>query len=95
MDGDIDIVGVALNGSSPGQVRIWLNDGRGSFTSLNGKSPLPNHVDNQRLSADLIDYDNDGDPDLYITGGDGQSPDCFGCVPNQFFENGLPDNNLP
>ncbi len=82
VDSDIDIVGVTING----QVRIWLNDGQGNFTAFGGTDPLPGHQNNQRLSADLIDYDQDGDLDLYVTGGDSQDLGCFGCVPNQFFE---------
>ena len=88
-DGDIDIVGVTIDGGSAGRVRIWLNNGQGIFTPFNGTTPLPGHQNNQRLSADLIDYDRDGDLDLYVTGGDGQNLGCFGCVPNQFFENHL------
>ncbi len=90
LDGDIDIVGVTIAGGSSGQARIWLNqNNQGTFAPFGGANPLPGHVNNQRLSADLIDYDNDGDPDLYVTGGDGQNLGCFGCVPNQFFENQL------
>lgn len=38
----------------------------------------------QRLSADLLDLDGDGDLDLYLTGADSQGP-----VPNQLFDNTL------
>ena len=103
-DGDIDIVGAGLNGSgSYGDVRLWLNDGRQTpaFTAvleLAGDTTFPNHGDYQRLSADMIDFDLDGDLDLYFTGADSQSVGCLGdrpelnffgigCVPNQFYEN--------
>ena len=49
-----------------------------------GMNPLRDLPDNQWLSADLIDFDFDGDEDLYLTGGDGQ-----GRVQNQFFVNTL------
>ena len=86
LDGDIDIIGVTIAGSS-GEVRIWLNDGDGTFTAFGGTNPLPGHINYQRLSADVIDYDRDGDLDVYVTGGDGQNVGCFGCVPNQLFIN--------
>ncbi len=47
----------------------------------------------ERLSVDLIDYDQDGDPDMYMAGGDSATLYTNllnlvpGTLPNQFFEN--------
>jgi len=82
-DGHLDVVGASivdidLNGTA----RIWLNDGNGFLNLFEGSNPLPGLPGNEWLSADLIDYDLDGDLDLYIAGGDGE-----GRVENQFFVN--------
>jgi hypothetical protein len=90
VDGQVDIAVASIGG----QIRIWLNDGSGDFTSFGGVDPLPGHVPNQRLSIDLLDFDRDGDLDLYVAGGDSQNLGCYGCVPNQFFEN-VTDPVLP
>jgi hypothetical protein len=87
LDGDIDISAVTIDGGNNGQVRIWRNNGDGSFVEFGGTDPLPGHGNYQRLSADFIDYDLDGDLDVYVAGGDGQDKGCFGCVPNQLFTN--------
>ena len=79
-DGDLDVVGASINRVA----RIWLNDGTGDFTLFGGTTPLPDLPLDQWLSADLIDFDLDGDNDVYITGGDGQ-----GRVQNRFFFNNL------
>lgn len=89
LDGDIDLIGAAIPfGSLEDNLRVWLNDGTGSFT--NAADPIsglfPGLEDYERMSADLIDYDLDGDLDLYLTGADGQSVGPgFGDVPNQFW----------
>lgn len=49
---------------------------------------LPNQPNSDFLSGDAIDYDLDGDLDIYIAGGDGGSPNgCFGCVQNRLYKN--------
>ena len=91
LDGDVDLVGASIVSFDAEQtVRVWLNDGSGSFT--NAADPisdlLPGLAPYERLSADLIDFDLDGDLDLYLTGADGQSvASGFGRVPNQFWAN--------
>jgi hypothetical protein len=87
LDGHVDIVGPSFFGN----VALWLNDGSGAFSYIensSGTPVVPVESSLQILSADLIDYDGDGDLDLYLAGGDGGG-DCFGCMPNQFFENSL------
>lgn len=93
-DGFPDIVGARIL-DTPDNVPVWINDGDGTFTEVTGgnsSSLLPGHNgDYQRLSADLLDFDLDGDLDLYVTGqdGDDEAPSGagFGRGPNQFFEN--------
>ena len=92
LDGDVDIVGVTLASNSDNSVRIWRNDGSGGFSAFSipgDPSGLPGLGDYQRLSADLLDLDRDGDLDLYVAGADGQSvgPGVIGDVPNQLYEN--------
>lgn len=91
LDGDVDIVGATLANTSDNSVRIWLNDGNGGFSTFSfagEPSGLPGLGDYQRLSADLLDLDLDGDLDLYVSGADGQRVGGgFGAVPNQLFEN--------
>jgi VCBS repeat protein len=92
LDGDVDIVAAIITTTADLAVVIWLNNGDGTFTSLTAGGAtgvLPGLGPYQRLSADLIDFDQDGDLDLYLTGGDGQNVfgGGFGRVPNQFFEN--------
>ncbi len=94
LDGFVDLVGAAVifNNNADQTVRVWLNNGDGTFT--NATSPgasdlLPGVGPYQRLSADLIDFDLDGDLDLYLTGADGSGVAGFGMVANQFWENDL------
>jgi len=93
-DGFVDIVGGRILDIAE-NVPIYINDGNGNFTEITGgnsSTVLPDHDGTyQRLSADLLDFDLDGDLDLYLTGQDGDdeapSGSGFGRGPNQFYEN--------
>ncbi len=93
-DGLVDVVGARIL-SVPSNVPIFINNGDGTFTEITGgdaSTILPGHNgDYQRLSADLLDFDLDGDLDLYLTGQDGEdsapSGTGFGRGPNQLYEN--------
>ncbi len=93
-DGFPDIVGGRILDTAD-NVPVWINDGDGTFTEITGgvtASVLPDHNgDYQRLSADLLDFDLDGDLDIYLTGqdSDDEAPSGagFGRGPNQLFEN--------
>ncbi len=93
-DGFVDIVGARIL-TLPNNVPVFINDGSGNFTEITGgnsSTVLPGHTGTyQRLSADLLDFDLDGDLDLYLTGQDGNdnapSGNGFGRGPNQFYEN--------
>jgi hypothetical protein len=94
LDGDVDLVGAVLRAfevTADDSVVVWLNDGSGGFTELTagGAGQLfPGIGPYQRLSADLIDLDLDGDLDLYLTGADLQFIGFgLGTVPNQLYEN--------
>ncbi|RMH22241.1 MAG: hypothetical protein D6696_03855 [Acidobacteria bacterium] len=97
LDGDVDLIAVAITTSAANTVRVWLNNGSGTVFADVTASVLTTLAPYQRLSADLLDLDLDGDLDLYITGADGQDvgpptgcvPGPFGRVPNQLFENVL------
>jgi len=93
MDGDIDLMAavVILNGDGNRAARVWLNRGDGkTYDDFPNVSDIfPGIGPYQRLSIDPNDYDHDGDLDIYLTGSDGDGPWCFGCSPNQFWENKL------
>jgi hypothetical protein len=93
MDGDIDLMAavVILSGNADRAARVWLNRGDGiTYDDFpNVSDILPGIGPYQRLSFDPVDYDRDGDLDVYLTGSDGDGPWCFGCSPNQFWENKL------
>ena len=93
LDGDIDVIGAAviLDDNGDNAARIWINGGNGTtWTTWSDASDiLPGIGPYQRLSADLVDFDLDGDLDLYLTGSDGEGPWGFGASPNQFWENKL------
>ncbi|TYP75266.1 FG-GAP-like repeat-containing protein [Aquimarina intermedia] len=94
-DGFVDIVGARILDNAE-NVPIYINDGSGTFTEITGgnsSTVLPDHFGTyQRLSADMLDFDLDGDLDLYLTGQDGPEDEApsgsgFGRGPNQFYEN--------
>lgn len=89
-DGDVDIIGAAIVTNANDNIRVWLNDGGGNFTNATfpgSRTVFPDNAAYQRLSADVIDMDNDGDLDFYVTGADGTGLFGFGAVTNQFWEN--------
>jgi len=94
MDGDIDLIGAAviLDDDGGDAARVWINangDGTVWTTWSDANDILPGIGPYQRLSASLVDFDRDGDLDLYLTGSDGEGPWGFGASPNQFWENKL------
>lgn len=93
LDGDVDVVAASLRPFTESNVQVWLNNGSGVFTNATPTSShdlLPGNMAYQWLSSDLLDFDMDGDLDLYVSGADGTGvgPDPgFGKVPNLLFEN--------
>lgn len=100
LDGWPDIVGARLSRRAGADairnVWIWINNRDGTFRTVPGfDTVLPDNGPYQRLSADLLDFDLDGDLDLYLAGADVQDvgvrpptgPLPIGRVPNQFYEN--------
>ena len=73
LDGDADLIGVYVTTSAENTLRVWANDGTGTFSNVTNPASLllPGVGPYQRMSADLIDFDVDGDLDLYLTGADG------------------------
>ncbi len=93
LDGTVDIVAAVITTVGNETIEVWMGNGDGTFdhiTANGAQTLLPDIGNYQRLSADLLDFDMDGDLDLYITGADGQNVGFgFGAVPNQFYENTL------
>jgi hypothetical protein len=90
LDGDVDIIATAVVTNPNDNLRMWLNDGNGNFTNVTtpgSETIFPDNGPYQRMSADVIDMDNDGDLDIYVTGADGTGVFGFGAVTNQFWEN--------
>ncbi len=90
LDGDIDAIGTAVVTNPNDNIRVWLNDGAGNFTNATDPGTgvvFPDNGAYQRMSADVIDMDLDGDLDIYVTGADGTGVFGFGAVSNQFWEN--------
>lgn len=59
-DGDLDIYGLNWNGFND---RTFRNDGNGVFTIIQNSLPGSGADDNE---GDFIDFDNDGDMDLFV-----------------------------
>jgi hypothetical protein len=72
LDGDLDLY-LPRQGAA---ARLWINDGSGHFIDEANARGVDN-PDATGLSAVFGDYDNDGDPDLYVGN----------LGPNRFFEN--------
>lgn len=69
-DGDLDVfcvqAGSLADGAASARHALFENDGDGRFTDLRGKTELSGTRYGIGVAAG--DYDNDGDPDLYVTG---------------------------
>lgn len=67
-DGDPDLL---MAGLTPGGAvtNLYVNDGNGNFTLANANIPARINLVNPAIA--MADIDNDGDPDLMITGMDG------------------------
>jgi hypothetical protein len=62
------------------QNRLYLNDGKGNFSTSSGK--LPPNAGNTSVIAPF-DWDKDGDTDLFI--GSRCAPQSYGTAPNHYF----------
>ena len=71
-DGDLDLFLTGRNRSGTRIAAVYLNDGTGSFTLLNpdGNGNTDGLRGVTRASSAWGDYDDDGDPDLLLTGRD-------------------------
>ena len=63
-DGDQDILISGATGNSVNISKLYINDGSGSFTELAGTS-FPKTL---LSTSDFVDFDNDGDADILVTG---------------------------
>ncbi len=67
-DGDLDIV-ISGNSNNTPVTKAFINNGNNTFTELAGFGV----TGLKKSSADLMDYDNDGDLDILISGNNGTS----------------------
>jgi hypothetical protein len=68
-DGNIDLA-IATEGTNYNGIEIWFNDGKGNFLPSNNK--LDYTFDQlQFREFDVIDFDNDGYPDIILHGWSG------------------------
>ncbi len=77
-DGDLDVIELQLTPAVGN--RLWINTGAGSFTDGTSRAPVLAGVAGQRWQeVEFIDFDNDGDPDLYLgaRSGAGWNEDIF------------------
>ena len=85
-DGDLDILISGNYNTGTYITTIYINNGDDSFSELTGESLSACYGG----SADLGDYDNDGDPDLIITGNTGTGFICKIYKNNSSSSNPLP-----
>lgn len=69
-DGDMDFYGgYSYAGSEPGQVSknaCFLNNGDGTFVKFDETSVIVDDSTSENMCVNWVDYDNDGDLDLYV-----------------------------
>ncbi len=70
-DGFLDILVANNTGSGLGNVMLFLNNGDGTFLNTSGAAGFLPIVSPRGVA--VSDYDNDGDPDVFITDEDGAS----------------------
>jgi hypothetical protein len=83
-DGDLDLFVVSAGGEFNNQKpelkdRIYFNDGKGHFTK--NEQAVPDYFENGSV-ARMVDYDNDGDIDIFVAGRAVSYP--FGEIPNSY-----------
>jgi len=66
-DGDVDLF-MAGQGAGVAVTNMYVNDGNGNFTVANAN--IPAKINLMHSSIAMADIDNDGDPDLLLTGMD-------------------------
>lgn len=77
-DGDLDILELQLTPAVGN--RLWINNGAGTFTDGTSRAPVIAGLAGQRWQeVEFIDFDNDGDPDIYLgaRSGAGWNEDVF------------------
>jgi hypothetical protein len=63
-DGDLDIVEIQANQNVPSN--LFLNNGSGKFTLAPASAFPPGSGTQRYQEGEFLDFDNDGDPDLYL-----------------------------
>jgi hypothetical protein len=73
-DGDLDVVTVGHNQTETGSVsQLWRHNGDGTFSDVTVQAGMNPH-NGDCHAAVWADFDNDGDPDLFIAKGGSKSP---------------------
>ena len=81
-DGDIDIFSTDMDGVNSGRVTWWENLNNGEFTAYIIADELP-----YARGCQAIDFDDDGDIDLFVTGGEDHIDDEGNIGNVYYFEN--------
>ncbi len=86
-DGDKDIYVVSMNNFRDPN-RLWRNNGNGTFADVAALEGVKAHVvKGVGGDASFVDYDNDGDLDLFVTNGEANGEGPYMLFQNQGSEN--------